>query len=201
MQSAQIIQRGNNYIVQHGTDAGMYVQFYMESIEDKEASEKEGRPIFRDHEFIKIMPPGDKNTVICEPVNEEYRTRWPNQYAAFKNQQVQPNDGTPLEEWPSLRKSQVMMFKAVNVHTVEQLANVSDTNLSNLGMGSREFRDKALAYIETAKTGAIPAAAQNRILELEKQIEALTNQMAGFKIEAPEETEAKKRGRPPKIEG
>lgn len=192
----QIIQRGNNYIVQHGTDAGMFVLFYMESIEDKEASEKEGRPIFRDHEFIKIMPPGDKNTVICEPVNDEYRMRWPNQYNAFKNQQVQVNDGTPLEEWPILRKSQVMMFKAVNVHTVEQLANVSDQNLPNLGMGSREFRDKAIAYIETAKTGAVPAQAQNRIIDLERQVEALTNQLAGLK-EAVSET-PKPRGRPPK---
>lgn len=193
----QIIQRGNNYIVQHGTDAGMFVLFYMESIEDKEASLTEGRPIFRDHEFIKIMPPGDKNTVICEPVNDEYRMRWPNQYNAFKNQQIQVNDGTPLEEWPILRKSQVMMFKAVNVHTVEQLANVSDQNLPNLGMGSREFRDKAIAYIETAKTGAIPEAAQNEIAELKLQIEALKNQMAGFNI-TPEDA-PKKRGPKPKI--
>jgi hypothetical protein len=197
MQTAQIIQRGNNYIVQHGTDAGMYVQFYMESIEDKEASEKEGRPIFRDYEFIKIIPPGDKNTVICEPVNEEYKMRWPNQYAAFKNQQVQVNDGTPLEEWPILRTSQVKMFKAVNVHTVEQLAAVSDQNLPNLGMGAREFRDKAITYLESAKTGAVPMAAQSRIQELEREIEALKNQMAGFKTDMAQD-EPKRRGRPPK---
>lgn len=193
---AQIIPRGNNYVVQHGTDAGMFVLFYMESIEDKEASVTEGRPIFRDYEFIEIRIPGDKNTVICEPVNDEYRARWPNQYMAFKNQQVQVNDGTPLEEWPILRKSQVMMFKAVNIHTVEQLAAVSDGNLGNLGMGGREFRDKAIAYIETAKTGAVPAAAQNEIAELKLQIEALKNQMAGFNI-TPEDA-PKKRGRPAK---
>jgi len=192
MQSPQIIQRGNNYIVQHGTDAGLYVNFYMESLEDQEASVKEGRPIFRDCEFIKIIPPGDKNTVICEPVTEEYKMRWPNQYAAFKNQQIQVNEGTPLEEWPVLRKSQVMMFKAMNIHTVEHLAAVSDSNLSNLGMGAREIREKAIAYLENAKGSAHAMAAQKEIEELKLQIEAMKNQMAGLGVEQKKETKTLK---------
>jgi len=89
-EAPQIIQQGNNYRVQHGTDAGLFVQFYYEAVKDEEASLKEGRPIFLDKEFIKIIPVGDKNTVVCEPVTEDHRMRWPQQYSAPKRQQYQP---------------------------------------------------------------------------------------------------------------
>lgn len=197
-----IVQQGNSYRVQHGTDAGLFVQFYMESVKDEEASSKEGRPIYADKEYIKIIPVGDKNTVICRPVRTSWdgnnapdTERWPHQYAAFKNQQVQVNEGTPLEQWPPLTKSQVMMMKSANVHTVEQLAAVSDQNLGNLGMGARSLREKAEAYINNSKDGAGLSALQEKNERLEKEIEALKNQMAGFESAGATE---KRKGRPKK---
>jgi hypothetical protein len=197
----KIIQQGNNYHVQHGTDASAIVQFYMHPVQDEEASLKEGRPIYNDKEYIKIMFAGDKSTVRCRPVdlvgkngNFPDNVRWPAQYAAFKNQNLQVMEGTPLEEWPPLTKSQVLMFKASNVHTVEQLAAVTDQNIGNLGMGARVLRDKANSYLSDAKTSAIPMAAQEEINNLKNQIEALKNQMAGLGAE----TEKKQRGRPKK---
>lgn len=193
-EAPQIIQQGNNYRVQHGTDAGLFVQFYLEAVKNEEASVEAGRPIFNDKEYIKIIPVGDKNTVVCEPVTEEHKMRWPAQYAAFQNQQHQPQEGTPLEQWPPLTKSQVMTFKAANVHTVEQLANVSDGNLSNLGMGARDLREKAAAYLKSAEGSAPTLAIQQQLNDALKQIEALKNQLAGFGDVA----EPKKRGPKPK---
>jgi hypothetical protein len=202
--SPQIIQKGNNFHVQHGTDAGLFVQFYMEALKDEEATVKEGRPIFVDREFIKIIPVGDKNTVVCRPVrltwegnNAPDNERWPQQYAAFKNQQIQVNEGTPLEHWSPLTKSQVMSLKAVNVHTVEQLAAVSDGNLHNLGMGARELREKAIFFINSSKDASFSMAAQKEIEELKKQVEALKNQLQGFGNANKENDSPKKRGRPP----
>jgi hypothetical protein len=186
--SPQIIQQGNSYKVQHGTDAGLFVQFYMESLKDEEQSAEKGRPIYIDREFIKIIPVGDKNTVVCRPVRKTWEgdvppdnERWPQQYAAFTNQQTQVTEGTPLEQWPPLSKSQVMTLKSVNVHTVEQLSVVSDTNLQNLGMGARDLRDKALAYLKDADSGSGLAEAQETIKKLTMEIEGLKNQMSGFK--------------------
>jgi len=197
------IQAINGNHVQHGTDAGLYVEFYLEAIKDEESSLKEGRPIFRDVEFIKIIPVGDKHTVVCRPVKkfDDHQSpsdanRWPKQYAAFKNKQTQVNDGTPVEEWPILTKSQAMMFKSVNVHTVEQLAAVSDTNLNNLGMGAREYREKAKAYIENAKGGSGVLALQEENKFFKEQIEALKNQIAALS----ENSEKPKRGRQQKTE-
>lgn len=187
LSTPEIKQSGNNYYVQHGTDANLYVTFYMESVYDEEASLKEGRPIYVDKEYVKIIPAGDKNTVVCRPVDLKGKgiappdnIRWPNQYAAFKNQQVQVQEGTPLEQWPPLTKSQVMEFKAANVHTIEQLATVSDVNLQNLGMGARKFRDLAITYIDDAKKSAGYMQAQKEIEELKGQVEALKNQLSGL---------------------
>ena len=188
----QIIRQGNNYSVQHGTDAGLYVKFYMESVKDEERTIEEGRPIFIDREYIKIIPVGDKNTVVCRPVKTTWDAgtppdteRWANLYAAFKNQQIQVSEGTPLEEWAILSKSQVQMIKAANVHTVEQLAQVSDANLNNLGMGARALREKAIAFLQQAKDGSALNKYQDKVGILEKQIEALTNQLKGFSEAAP----------------
>ena len=192
--------KGNHVV--HGTDAGLYVEFYMEAVKDEEATLKEGRPIFRDVEYIQIIPAGDKNTVVVRPVKltDDGNTppdnvRWPGQYAAFKNQQKQVTEGTPIEQWPILTKAQAMSFKAMNVHTVEMLAAVSDSNLQNLGMGARELRQKAIAYIEHAKSSAVAAKWEDEKEFLLNQIEALKNQMNAM----PEEAKAK-RGRPPKTE-
>jgi len=193
-EAPQIIQQGNSYRVQHGTDAGLFVQFYLEAIKDEEATIAAGRPIFHDREYIKIIPVGDKNTVVCEPVTDEHRHRWPAQYAAFKNQQHQPIDGRPIDQWPRMTKSQVMMFKAVNVHTVVQLANVSDANLGNLGMGARDLREKAIVYLKSAEGSAGTLAIQDKLNEALKQIEALKNQLAGFE----EQGAVRKPGRPKK---
>jgi hypothetical protein len=184
---AKVIQQGNNFHVQHGTDAGLYVQFYMESLKDEEASVAAGRPIFVDKEFIKIIPVGDRNTEICRPVKRDYdggtppdEERWPNQYRAFKNQQIQPHEGTPLEQWAPLTKSQVLTLKAINIHTVEQLAAVSDTNLHNVGMGARALRDNAISFLQQAKDGSEVIKQAAQIEYLTKQVEALTNQLKGF---------------------
>lgn len=191
----QIVQQGSNYRVQHGTDAGLFVQFYFEAVKDEEATIEAGRPIYVDREYIKIIPVGDKMTVVCEPVTDEYRFRWPQQYAAFKAQQHQPQEGTPIDQWPPLTKSQVMTFKAANVHTVEQLANVSDGNLQNLGLGARDLRDKAIAYMKNAEGSSGTLALQQQLNDAMRQIEALKNQLAGF---GQQSEEPKKRGRPKK---
>lgn len=184
----EVIQQGNNYHVKHGDDSSLYVKFDTETIIDEEKSIEAGRTVYVDREYVKIIPVGDKHTVICRPIRLEETNgvppdnlRWPVQYNAFKNQQVQPQEGTPLEHWAPLTKSQVMNFKAVNVHTVEHLANVSDQNLNNLGMGARKFRDMAIKFIEDAKKGASSLKAQKEIDDLKTQVEALKNQLQGFK--------------------
>lgn len=193
----KITQRGNNYHVSHGSDDGMYVEFHMMPIENKARSAEEGRPIFEDREFVTIRIVGDNKTVVTRPVRTEWDAnqppdteRWPRQYQAFKNQQSQVIEGTPVTEWSMITKADAMSLKAINIHTVEMLAALGENNLQWLG--ARKMRDMAKAYLEQAQgnSGMTRLIEENEMLK--KDIEALKNQMAAFMADKP------KRGRPPK---
>lgn len=198
---AQIIKQGNNLHVQHGTDSGLYVEFFIEAVEDAEKSKEAGRPIFKDVEMISIRILGDKNTHMVRPIDYKGshtmppdNVRFAAAYAQFKNKNLQVSEGTPITEWGILTKSQAMMFKALNIHTVEALASVSDANLSNLGMGARDYREKAIAFINQAKDGSGLVKLQEENKELRTQMEALKNQMNALIENKPKN----KGGRPPK---
>lgn len=184
MEQAVINRDGS---VTHGTDKSLYVEFFMQAIEDEELSREHGRPIFRDREFIKIIPLGDKNTVVCRPVNFTAQgqtpadtDRWPVKYQQFKSQQEQVEEGTPITEWPPLTKSQALNLKGINIHTVEQLAAVQDNNLANIGMGARELREKAKAFIEASESTAGLNKLQSENEDLKIQVQALKAQIEAF---------------------
>lgn len=173
-------------IVQQGSDASLYVEFKWEPVENKKKSLEAGRPIFEDKPYIKIVVPGDKTKQWYRPVRmvsngiEPPDTqRWPNQWNAFINQQKQVMEGTPLTEWPSITRSEAESLKALNIHTVEQLAALSDHALTAMGM--RQFRDKAKAYLEKSKDGVSAGKWAAEKENLQAQIEALQNQLNGFK--------------------
>lgn len=187
----QIIQQGNNYHVKHGDDNGLYVEFYMEAVLNEDKSKDAGRPIFEDHEYICIHIVGDTKTVRKRPIKHDWSgntppdvERWPRQYQAFKNQQAQVTEGTPVTEWSLITKSDALSLKAMNIHTVEQLAGLQENNLNWLG--ARGMRDKAAAWIAQAKDNSGIAKLQSENESLKLQIEALQNQMNGLLEAKPE---------------
>ncbi|ESX44281.1 hypothetical protein X764_03720 [Mesorhizobium sp. LSHC440A00] len=62
-------------------------------------------------------------------------------------------------------------MKALGVHTVEQLASLDGTPLKQLGMGGRELKNQAQAYLDNAAGSA-------DIVNLAAQVAALTQQLA-----------------------
>lgn len=153
-----IHQQGNNLHVSHGDDSGLFVEFSLEPIHQEAESEKQGRPIYKDVAHIRIHFAGDRTKMIFRPVKMEDDQqgpsdprRFPRQWAAFQEQRSQVQEGTPLEHWPPLSRSEVMSMKAMHIHTVEQLAAMADSNLSWLG--ARELREKAIAWLKNAEGG------------------------------------------------
>lgn len=133
-------------------------QFYTEAVHQPFRSEQEGRPIFEEREFVKILIPGDRRAMVVEPVNDDHKARWPSEYAAFKAGQEAPIEGTPLTEWAvsSMNKARAEELAYFNIKTVEQLAQVNDNQLQNLGMGARELRERAKTWLEIAQNGSAP---------------------------------------------
>src|SRR6266567_5625168 len=82
-------------------------RFHIEAIDDPAASAAAGRPIFRPQERVQLINPGNTNSPV-EIVNDGHRERWPEHYARFKAGEEFSAEGTPLEQWPFLRKVNVL---------------------------------------------------------------------------------------------
>ncbi|RQS22413.1 chromosome partitioning protein ParA [Burkholderia sp. Bp8995] len=153
-----IHKQGNQLHVSHGDDSGLLVEFTLEPVHQEAESERQGRPIYKDVPHIRIHFPGDRTKQIFRPVKMQDDVQGPSdprrfsrQWEAFVEQRAQVSEGTPLEQWPPLSRSEVLSMKAMHIHTVEQLAAIADHNLSWLG--ARELRDKAAAWLQNADGG------------------------------------------------
>lgn len=173
-------------------------RFHMEAVEDPVASAAQGRPIFFQQERVQFIQPGNTNSPV-EIVNENHRQRWPEQYAAFRKGEDWAVNGTPLEQWPFLRKVNVYELKALNIFTVEQCADLSDIACQNMGMGGMAIRTAAKAYLSDADAMKIvsqaiadkdtadarAAHAEKRLSELEPLVERMHAELMAMKNAAP----------------
>ena len=181
--SATIHKSGNQLHVSHGDDKGLFVEFYMEAMQNYAESETAGHPVFHDVPFIRIRFPGDTTKVVERPVrlHEVNGTpsdpqRWPRHWEIFQSSTGDQNTGLPLTEWPPITKSVALTLKGMHIHTVEQLADVQDNNLTWLG--ARELRAKAQSWLASAAGSAETLRLQTENAALRADIDALTAQFA-----------------------
>lgn len=143
-----------------GADGRLAIKFYKYLDEDSAASIAEGRPICREVDYIKIVVPGDTLSEIDRPVYESDKTRFPIQWANYLNRTNADikYEGTPLKEWNLISRTQAEELRGRKFYTVEQIASASDQQLQSIGMiagmSPYTFRDKAKAFLESAKTVA-----------------------------------------------
>lgn len=149
---------------------GLLVKFYMDAVHLKGQSETEGRPIFEDREFVEIIPIGDTKTVVTKPVTDQERQRFPEEYAVFKRGIEMVFTGTPLHQWPIMLPAQIKLFNHFNVYTVEQLSELDDIAISRIGIGTRDFVEKARAFIAKAKGSADVQRFASENLAMKEQI-------------------------------
>jgi len=152
-------------------DERLHVVFQMHPHPNNEASAKEGRPVFEEREYVKIMVPGDKYSVVIRPVWQQDKLRFPRQYAAFKEGRSQDSIGTPLAMWPQITRSQVEELAYFNCKTIEQLANMPDSNIQNFA-GILSLRQKARDFIKYAKESAPIAELRKELDEKDAKIAA-----------------------------
>lgn len=164
------------------------VRFYAGTIPNSAASKKEGRPIHEDIEICEIRTGGDRNCTKVFPAhtfhrwvttpdgNQEQQTyaqRWNDQYRRFKELRTQVQEGTPIEELPFLTAAKRNELKALSIHTAETLAALDGNNLKSLGMGGRELKNQAQAYLDNASGSADATAMASEIAALRRQIEEM----------------------------
>jgi hypothetical protein len=153
--------------------------FFIEPVVDGMASEVQGRAVYRNMERCRIQIAGDTLSAPVHPVDDAIIARFHEAYEAWKRKQVTHISGTPLAHWPLATPGMIKELEYHNIHSVEDLSALADSNLHNIADG-RVLREKATAWLAAAKNGAaaMKFAAEGERLreemaELREQIRAL----------------------------
>lgn len=129
-----------------------------------------------------------KSQILWDVLEQPYE-RW------LKGQE-EPEDGTPLSAWPGVTRGQVDALKAINIRTVEDVAMLTDSDLERVGMGARDLRKRALAFVETqmdrSALEALRTADRAEMDSLLEQVRTLTETVEQLTASKP------RRGRQPK---
>ena len=163
-------------------NGNVYPIFYWVPKNDEAASIAEGRPIFKDTEYVKIIVPGSSTSIVQKPVRDDDRRRFAAAYAKFKQGDPEQLIGTPLTEIPWLTRSQVEELAYLKVRTLENLADLNDSVCTNTP-GMFDIKKKAQAWHKKAEE-AKPFTAMSA------EIEALRAEIAALKA-APPKVQAK----------
>jgi hypothetical protein len=173
-----------------------YIAFERRPVEDKPASIKAGQSVSVDVDFALVTPPYSRD---CHEekaetwlVKQEKNVRdgrvpvkfleyWKESYKRWKEGLEPPVNGTDIRNWSAISPAQVKNLLAVDMRTIEDLAQCNDQGLRRLGMGGTELKNKAMAYLKGSNdTGVLVmenAEQKNKIRQLEGSLESLQEQM------------------------
>lgn len=181
-----------------------FADFYNGKARNETATLNAGRPIYDDVEMIRIRwagntknefhaPATDRSDrpVVDPATNDKYWPAWKDHpdfkaaYEAFKQGQAIAASGTPIEEWPTLTEAKRAELKAINIHTVDQLANLDPAGMKRLGIEGPELKAKAKAYLDRAAGAAVDERHAQERAEMQRQIDELKAMVAGGGEAAP----------------
>ena len=157
-------------------DDKLFVRFYPRAVMNKVKSAEEGRPIFDQKDYITIMVPGDKNSVIDTQVDEGHMRRFASRYENYKKQNETVEVGTPLEIVPWLTVNLVAELKAMGIHTVENLAELSDGHAQKFA-GFSHLRERAMSFLDAAAGEASNTKLAKELEDRDARIASLEEQM------------------------
>jgi hypothetical protein len=178
----------NQFAQPQSGDEKLYVKFYPSTVRDDIATKAEGRPIFKEVDFVMIQAPGDLLKCIKRPVRPQDTQRFGRQLQAYKSGGDQEKgSGTPLEQWPMVSRAQVEELRYFKITTVEQLASVAD-NVAQKFMGIQNLKQHAKDWLGKAENSKEIVQLRNQnttqaeeIEELKASIRALSDQMRDLK--------------------
>jgi hypothetical protein len=167
-------------------DAQLLVRFFYKEREDKEKTQAEGRPMFKETEYVEIRVRGNRDPQACRPATHADKQRFPRHYDAFQKRVELPEEGTPLSEWPQISRSQIEELSFMGIKTVEQMSTAADTHISKL-QGGYGLKQRAGEWLKSAsKTQLI--ARNNELDEKIASLEATVNRLMAALDEQPAET-------------
>jgi len=152
----------------YSDDKKVWVKFFMNSVEDRDLTAEAGRPIYKEKEYVEIRSPGNETNIICRPVSDHDRRRFPRHYEQFKQGVSDAIIGTPLAEMLWVKRSTADELRHLKIVTVEHLAGVSDEVCTRIP-GLFDLKAKAKDFLDRAEKPNVDELLA-RISALEAQI-------------------------------
>jgi hypothetical protein len=159
----------------HSLDNQLHVQFFKHAELNSARTKAEGRKIFEEFVYVRILIPANRLNIIERRATDEDKMRFARQYTAFIQGAEQLAAGTSLDQIPGLTAAQVLELRALKVDTVEQLAGLADSTAQLLGTGGADLKRRAALYLAKA-TGGEKLLAENE--DLRRQLAELIAKQA-----------------------
>jgi hypothetical protein len=156
----------------HGDDT-LLVKFFMNPRINNQKTAAAGRPIYEEVPYIQIMQPGNKDSIIIRPATKMDKGRFIEHFRKFELREDQEAiEGTMLDDWAGITRSQCEELKYLNVRSVEQLAAMTDSNAQGI-MGIGYLKQKANKYLEDTAGDATAEA----LADMQAKYDALVAQL------------------------
>jgi hypothetical protein len=172
------------------------VFFHPVQVQNDFKTAEAGRPIFQEQIFIKKLISGDNTLIIDRKMRATDEDEHPKEWEMFKNKRLNIVPGTPIDAWHILSETQKAEFKALNIFTIDQFAQLPDIAGLKI-MGFNELRTKARTFISASKDSEVFAAMKTdmdaKLETKSKEIDELRKMIESF------QQKPKKLGRPKKV--
>lgn len=142
----------NGGLVEFGDDQRLFVEFVSRSVQDEVQSRDAGRPVFVQVDYVRIRQPGERDEIL-RPAHRGDQQRFARRWQAYQEGRQELPAGTPLSILFPNNPEVVENLKYDKIFVVEQLAQLNDTQIGNIGLGGRQFVDKAKAFLAAASDG------------------------------------------------
>jgi hypothetical protein len=176
-------------------DDGLFVQFFPHAVHLEWQSKQEGRPIYEQRDYVRVIQPGERDKMERE-AREDDKHRWPRQWAAYQSQQQQVPDGTPVDVLFPGAPHEVAMLKALHIHTIEMLAALGEAGISRLGIGGRNKVERAKRFLDAANGMAGMNKLQAENERMAEELAAIKAQMEQLIAAGGRDNAPRPRGRP-----
>lgn len=166
--------------VQFGPDL-VNVVFYARQMPDPIATAQTGIPQFKAVDYVRIQHPGETDYTDSPVSDKPYMTdRYPGQWQAYQQSKEYVPEGTPIEMlFPQHAQMAISgTLRSLGIHTVQQLAALTDEGRKRIGLNAQEYMNHAKRYLETAGQGVAYHKLQKELADRDNKIEVLENNIA-----------------------
>lgn len=146
-------------------DSFPYVRFEIAQVEDRQKTIESGFYQSRDVEYAHITRAGQRDTLVKDAtvylanlreaaqqgrIPQNWPATYQTLYKAWKEGLEPPTNGTPILGWMAIPSAAQKMLIQAGIRSVEDLASLAEGDMHSIGMGAVSYRQKAVAWLETA---------------------------------------------------